>query len=75
MSAELDIQVVALLSKIIDTHPEDALLVRKLWKDRQDLLETMRSIHDWDKLSAEARSLDQVDILIEDVFERLAEEL
>jgi len=73
MSADLDNQTLALVAKILDSHPEDALLIRRLWKDRALLTDSMRTIRDWDMMSAEARSLERVDKIVSEALQDAGE--
>ena len=73
MSEKLDNEVLNLIARMIDTHSQDALLVRRLWSDRQTLVDGMTALRNWDLIHPEALSiklaLDTIDGLLEDVYE------
>jgi hypothetical protein len=73
VSEELDNQTLALVSRIMDTHTADAILVQRLWKDRALLTDAVRAIRDWDLLSAEARSLERVDEIVNEALRAVGE--
>jgi len=73
MSEDLDTQTLALVARILDSHPEDALLIRRLWKDRTLLIDAMGHIRDWDMMSAQARSLVLVDKIVATTLEKVEE--
>lgn len=73
MSDKLDHDVLSLISRTIEAHPQDSLLIRRIWSDRQTLVDGLRILRDWDMTSSEALSLkrvqDTIENLLTDVYE------
>lgn len=73
LSDRLDNEVLNLIARMLDTHSQDALLVRRLWSDRQALVEGLSEIRNWDMTHSEALGVERVllivDGLLHDVYE------
>lgn len=64
MSEKLDHEVLNLIARMIDSHSQDALLVRRLWSDRQSLIDGLHEIRDWDMTHSEALGVPRVMALV-----------
>lgn len=65
MSEKLDNKVLNLISRMLDSHSEDALLVRQIWKDRDILLRSLDEISAWDMTHSESLSTSRVQLIIQ----------
>ena len=74
MSDKLDHEILSLVSRMIDTHSQDALLVRRIWSDRQTLVDGLKEMRDWDMTHSEALSIKRVQLLVENLLEDVYED-
>ena len=65
MSEELDRAVLSLVASLIGSRNADAMLVQRIWLDRESLIHVMTTIRDWDMGHSEALSLEVVQREIE----------
>lgn len=68
MSEKLDNEVLDFMARIIDSHSQDALLLRRVWSDRQTLVSGLREIQDWDLTHSEALSVDRVQVIVQNLL-------
>jgi hypothetical protein len=74
VSEALDKEVLFLVSRLIDEQPEDVDLVRRLWKERAALVDAFRSLLLWDRISAEALSVERAQSIARKALETVDEQ-
>lgn len=74
MSQELDNDVLSMMDVFIDESDDIAArLTHRLWKDRQALVDAMRTVVNWDLMSSEAFSIERARQIAEDALKAVGE--